>query len=74
MLNTVFRSSGLIGCWVAVVAMILGMSVAMGANLSTTALVLALGVAPGIVIAHLAHGAASPSVAETLYAPHRQLC
>jgi hypothetical protein len=54
--------------------MILGMSVAMGANLSTTALVLALGVAPGIVIAHLAHGAASPSVAETLYAPHRQLC
>lgn len=67
MLNTVFRSSWLIGGWVAAVAIIVAASMAMRMNLSTTALLLALGVAPGIVVALLAHSAPSVSVAEILY-------
>lgn len=67
MLNASFRSSLLIGAWVVAVAMILGASMTMGSNLSTTALLLALAVAPAIVIALLAHGQPSPSVADILH-------
>jgi len=39
---------------------------ALGANPSTTALVIALGIAPGIIIAILAYGQPSPSVVQIL--------
>ena len=67
MLNKGFRVSWLTGGWMAVVAIIVAMSMAMGAKISTTALLLALGVAPGIVIALLAQSAPSPSVADILH-------
>jgi hypothetical protein len=44
---------------------------AMGANLSTTALLLALGVAPGVVVVLLAQSAPSPSVANILHSVER---
>ena len=67
MLNATFRSSWLLGAWVAAMAIIVAASMTMGANLSTTALLLALGTAPAIVIAFLAHGQPSPSVAQILH-------
>lgn len=66
MLNTAFRS-WLVGGWLATVSVTVAISVAMGANLSTTALLLALGVAPAIVTMLLANGIPSPSVAEILH-------
>ena len=68
MLNVAVRSSWLIGAWVAALAIIVAASTAMGAHLSTTAILLALAIAPAIVIALLAHGEPSPSVAQILYA------
>jgi len=67
MLNTANRSSWLIGGWIAAVAIITAASIAMGANGSTTALVLALALAPGIVVGFLAHSAPSPTVAQILH-------
>jgi len=67
MVKTTFTSSWVIGSWIAAVVMILGASLAMGANLSTTALLVALGVAPGIVVALLAGGTPSPTVAQILH-------
>jgi hypothetical protein len=67
MVNTIFTSSGVIGGWIAAVAIITVASVAMGANPSTTALLVALGVAPGIVAALLRAGAPSPTVAQILH-------
>jgi hypothetical protein len=69
MLNVVFKSPWLIvGPWIAALAVTVAASTAMGANLSTTALLLALGIAPAIVIALLANGEPSRSVAQVLYA------
>lgn len=69
MLSLAFKSSWLIvGPWIAALGLTVAASTAMGANLSTTALLLALGIAPAIVIALLANGAPSPSVAQVLYA------
>ena len=67
MVNTHFTSSWVIGGWIAAVAIIIVASVAMSANPSTTALLAALGVAPGIVAALLAAGAPSPTVAQMLH-------
>lgn len=67
MLNTIFRSSLIAGC-IATLAMIVAVSVAMDANLSTTALLLALGLAPAIVMVLMANGAPSPTVAQILHA------
>ena len=58
----------IIGGWIAAAAIIAVTSVARGAYLSTTALLVAFGVAPGVVIALLAHGAPSPPVAQILHA------
>ena len=66
MVNTAFRSSWLIVAWLLAVTMVVGVSMAMGASLSTTAVVLALGIAPVIIIALLAHPEPSPSVAQML--------
>lgn len=68
MMNMVFTSSRLIGGWATAAALLVAASIAMGANLSTTAFVLALCTTPGIVIAVLARSAPSPSVAQILYA------
>ena len=57
----------LLGGWGAIVATIVGASVATGANLSTTALLLVLGVSPAVVALLVAGGAPSPSVAAILY-------
>ena len=67
MVNTIFTAS-VIGGWIAVVTIIAVASVALGANLSTTALLVALGLAPAIVVALVANGAPSPSVAQILHA------
>ena len=58
----------LLGTWAGLCAIIVAASNGMGANLSTTALLLALGATPGIVMLMLEHGAPSPSVAEILHA------
>lgn len=68
MLNTVLTPSRLIGVWAAGVALIVAVSVAMGASLSTAIFMLALSTTPGVVIVLLAHSAPSPSVAQILYA------
>jgi hypothetical protein len=67
MLNTMFRTS-LIGGWVTLLAVMVTLSITMGASLSTTSLLLVLGVAPGVVMALLRNGASSPTVAEILHA------
>ena len=66
MLNTVSRS-WLIGAWSATLAVIVGSSVALGASLSTSAILLVLGGAP-VVIMTLLHGTRTPTVAEILHA------
>ena len=53
MVNAAFRSTWIIVAWLATVTMIVVASMAMGANLSTTAVLLALGIAPAVVIALL---------------------
>lgn len=67
MLNAAFRLPWVLGTWLAAVAIIMVVSLAMSANPSTTALLVALGVAPGIVVAFLANGKPSPSVAQILH-------
>lgn len=67
MVKTIFNPSWVIGGWIVMVAIITVATVAMGAKLSTTALLVALGIAPGIVVALLAHGAPSPTVAQMLH-------
>jgi hypothetical protein len=66
MLSTRARSGVLAG-WIASLAIIVAVSLAMGANMSTIALLLGVGVAPAVVTTLLAHGAPSPSVAEILH-------
>ena len=66
MVNTIF-TSWVIGGWIAAVAIIMVTSVAMGANPSTITLLVALGVASGIVAALLRDGAPSPTVAQILH-------
>ena len=66
MVNAALRSPWLIAAWLLAVTMIVAASIAMGASLSTTAVLLALGIAPVIVIALLVHPEPSPSVAQML--------
>jgi hypothetical protein len=66
MLNTVSRS-GLIGGWLAILAAIIVGSVAMGASLSTTVLLLALGVAPAVIMLLIRGNGPSQTVAEILH-------
>jgi hypothetical protein len=56
-----------IGVYVATLALMVAISLAVEANLSTTFFLLVLGVSPAIVIAVLAGGAPSPTPAEILY-------
>lgn len=67
MMNNVSRSV-LVGGWLVMMAAIVAVSVTMGAKLSTTALLLALGIAVALVPVLIAGSAPSPSVAEILRA------
>lgn len=61
------RSSWMLAAWVAALTIIAVTSVAMDAHRVTTALLVALGIAPGIVVALVLAGAPSPTVAQILY-------
>ncbi len=67
MLKNVTRTGLVGGVWFATLAVIVGSSVAMGATLSTSALLLAMGVLPAIIMMLLKAGAPSPTVAEILH-------
>ena len=67
MLNTVSRTWLVGGVWLATLALVIAGSVAMGARISTTALLLALSVAPAGIILLIGLGAPPPTVAEVLY-------
>jgi hypothetical protein len=67
MLNIVIPK-WLLGAWFAAVAAIVASSVRLDARLSTTVLLLVVGVAPAIVMYLIQAGAAPPTVAEILYA------
>lgn len=67
MVNVASRT-WLIGGWLLALALVVTASISMAASLSTTVMLVALGVIPGVVIALLKRGAATPTVAEILYA------
>lgn len=67
MLNAAFRSAWLMGAWVAAMGIVVATSMTMGANVSTTAALLSLGVAPAVLVAILAQGRPSPTVAQILH-------
>jgi len=60
------------GVWFATLAAVIASSVAMDARLSTSAMLLALGLAPAIIMRFLAAGAPSPSVAQILHSAHAE--
>jgi len=60
--------SFIVGGWIVSLAAIVAISVSMDANVSTTALLFALGVAPALVMGLIAAGASPPTVAEILHA------
>jgi hypothetical protein len=66
MLSQVVRAV-VVGGWIASLAVIVVVSIAVDANVSTTALLVALDVAPALVVLIIAGGAPSPSVAEILH-------
>ena len=68
MLNIAFRT-WLIGGWIAILAVIVAVSVAMGANLSTTSLLLALGAAPAAVIPTSCPACQSSTIVTTAKSP-----
>lgn len=60
-------SRWLLGGWLGVMAILVAFSVAMHARVSTTAFLLALGMAPPIVFMFMRAGAPAPTVAEILH-------
>jgi hypothetical protein len=56
-----------LGAWFAGAAAVVASSVSMNAKLSTSVLLLVIGVAPAVVMSVLKAGAASPTVAEILH-------
>ena len=69
MVNTTLRSR-LAAAWAAAVVIIAAFSVAMNASVSTTTLVVAIGLSPAIIAIVLSNGAAAPTVAEILHSVH----
>lgn len=67
MLNNNSRTWLVGGVWFAVLAVIMSVSVALGASLSTSALLLVVGVVPAGVVLMLGFGAPPPTVAELLH-------
>jgi len=68
MLKNVTRTQLVSGVWLAALAVVIAFSVARGATLSTSALLLAMGVLPVVIMTLLHAGAPSPTVAEILHA------
>ena len=68
MSNTTFRTSTLIGSWIAALVILVAISTSVNARVSTTAFLFALGLAPGFVIAVLSRSAPVETVAQLLYA------
>ena len=66
MLNNI-SSAWLLSSWFAVVAVIVASSVGMDARLSTSAYLLALGMAPPLVLMVMRAGTPAPTVAEILH-------
>ena len=65
---TTFPRTGLVGaCWLATLAVVLACSVVMGAQVSTSVLLLLLGIAPVVVAVLIGGGAPPPTVAEILH-------
>ena len=62
------NSKWLLGGWLGVMAVLVAFSVGMHARVSTSAFLLALGMAPPIVFMLLRAGAPAPTVAEILHA------
>lgn len=58
----------LLGAWFTAVAVVIASSIRLDARLSTTVLLLIVGVAPAVVICVLEAAAPPPTVAEILYA------
>ncbi len=67
MLNTGSRTWLLGGIWFATLALIIAWSVAVGASLSTSALLLVMGVVPPGIVVILGFSAPPPTVAELLH-------
>ena len=67
MLNPASRSFWIVGAWFGAMVTIVGASIAMRANLSTTALLLGCGIAPAIFVGLLAYAEPSPTVAQILH-------
>jgi hypothetical protein len=67
MLNLVIPK-WLLGAWFTAAAALVASSVKLDARLSTTVLLLVVGVAPAIIMCLLHAGSAPPTVAEVLYA------
>ena len=66
MLNAILRSWAA-RAYIAAIALMVAISLAVEADLSTTLFLFVLGVSPAIVMAVLAGGAPSPTPAEILY-------
>ena len=66
MLNNISRS-WVIGSWCTTLAIIIAISVAIGASPSTSVLLLVMGVAPAIVMALIGGNGPSQTVAEILH-------
>ena len=66
MLSTLSRSA-LVGGWTTLLVVVVAVSVAMGASLSTTAFLFVLGFAPVFVVLLLMGGSPSPSVTQILH-------
>ena len=58
----------LLGAWFSAVAALVASSITLNARVSTTILLLVVGVAPAVVMCVLQASAAPPTVAEILYA------
>jgi len=58
----------LLGAWFVAVAAVVASSVRLDAHLSTTVVLLVVGVAPGVIMCLIHASAAPPTVAEILYA------
>ena len=67
-LNHLSRTGLVVGVWLALLALVIGGSAAVGATLTTSVVLLALGVAPVCVMLLIGLGAPPPTVAERLYA------
>jgi hypothetical protein len=70
MVNNAARTSLLFGGWIAMLSALAAACIATSAAPSTTLLLVAIGVTPGVVMALLKRGEPSPTVAEILHPVH----